>query len=132
VGNSSTSTPFIRGLSGFQESQLTYTKTWNTNTTGSAWGTTRYSTQRRATATLIFNGTDVVWIAQRGPKRGVANVFIDGVKTSVDLYSSSLTERRVVFIATGLSNGQHTIKIKVKATSGRPRIDVDGILVLDP
>ena len=132
VGNDTTSTAFIRFLSEFQETALTYTKTWNTNTTANAWGTTRYSTQRRATATLTFNGTDVVWIAQRGPKRGVANVFIDGVKTHVDLYSASLTERRVVFIATGLSNGPHTIKIKVKGTSGRPRVDVDGVLVLDP
>lgn len=132
TGNSSTSSTFIRSLTGFQETALTYTKTWNTNTTANAWGTTKYSTQRRATATLIFNGTDVVWIAQRGPKRGVANVFIDGVKTHVDLYSSSLSERRVVFVATGLSNGQHMIKIKVKGTSGRPRVDVDGVLVLTP
>jgi hypothetical protein len=37
-----------------------------------------------------------------------------------------------VFIAAGLSAGQHTIKIKVKATYKRPRVDVDGILVLAP
>jgi hypothetical protein len=122
----------VRTLTGFQETALTYTGTWSTNTTANPWGTTRYSRQRRATATLTFTGTDVVWIAQRGPKRGVANVFVDGVKTHVDLYSTTLTERRVVFIATGLSPGQHTIKIKVKGTSGRPRVDVDGILVLSP
>ena len=61
-----------------------------------------------------------------------ANVFVDGVKTHVDLFSSSLTERRVVFVASGLSAGQHTIRIKVKGTSGRPRVDIDGILVLAP
>jgi Zn-dependent metalloprotease len=133
VGNGTTSPAFIRTLTGFQETQLTYTKTWLTNNTaGTPWGNTRYSTKRRATAALAFTGTDVVWIAQRGPKRGVANVFVDGVKTHVDLYSISLSERRVVFIATGLSAGPHTIKIKVKATYGRPRVDVDGILVLNP
>lgn len=133
VGNDTTSSAFIRSLTGFQETQLTYTKAWLTNTSaGAPWGNTKYTTKRKATATLTFIGTDVVWIAQRGPKRGVANVFIDGVKTHVDLFSTSLSERRVVFMATGLSASQHTIKIKVKGTSGRPRVDVDGILVLAP
>ncbi|HEY8135821.1 MAG TPA: M4 family metallopeptidase [Candidatus Limnocylindrales bacterium] len=132
VGNDVTSAAFLRTLTEFQETQLAYTKTWNTNTVGTPWGTTRYSTKRKATATLIFTGTDVVWIAQRGPKRGVANVFVDGVKTHVDLYSSSLTERRVVFIASGLAPGQHTLTIKVKGTYKRPRVDVDGVLVLAP
>ncbi|MEA2677174.1 MAG: hypothetical protein QOJ81_1315 [Chloroflexota bacterium] len=132
VGNDATSSALVRTLTGFQETALTYTGAWSTNTTATAWGTTKYSKQVRATATLTFTGTDVVWIAQRGPKRGVANVFIDGVKTHVDLYSTSLSERRVAFIASGLSAGQHTIKIKVKATSGRPRVDVDGVFVLNP
>ncbi|HUP83302.1 MAG TPA: M4 family metallopeptidase, partial [Candidatus Limnocylindria bacterium] len=133
VGNSATSSALIRTLTEFHETALAYAKTWQTNTAGTPWGNTRYSTQPRATATLVFTGTDVVWISQRGPRRGVANVFIDGVKTHVDLYNATaLYERRVVFIATGLSTGQHTIKIKVKGTSGRPRVDVDGILVLDP
>ena len=132
VGNDATTAAFIRTLTGFQETALTYTKVWTTNSTGTAWGTTKYSVKRKATATLVFNGTDAVWISQRGPKRGVANVFIDGVKTHVDLYSATLSERRVVFMATGLTNGQHTIKIKVKGTYKRPRVDVDGILVLDP
>jgi hypothetical protein len=132
VGNDATSAALIRNLATFQETALTYTGAWSTNTTPNAWGTTRYSKQARATASLVFTGTDVVWIAQRGPKRGVANVFIDGVKTHVDLFSSSLTERRVAFIASNLSAGQHTIKIKVKATFGRPRVDVDGVFVLNP
>ena len=108
-----------------------YPLSWKTNNTGTAWGTTKYSTKRRAAATLTFTGKSVVWVAQRGPKRGVANVFVDGVKTHVDLYSGSLTERRVVFIASNLSAGQHTIKVKVKGTSGRPRVDIDGFFVLN-
>jgi bacillolysin len=133
VGNSTTSAALIRTLTGFQEAGngVVYTGTWSNNTQATPWGTTKYSVKRRATATLTFTGTAVVWVAQRGPKRGVANVFVDGVKTHVDLYSTSLTERRVVFVASNLSAGQHTIKIKVKATSGRPRVDVDGFFVLN-
>jgi hypothetical protein len=135
VGNPSTSAAFIRNLTAFQETgpQVTYSYplSWKTNNTATQWGTTKYSTKRGATATLTFTGKSVVWVAQRGPKRGVANVFVDGVKTHVDLYSGSLTERRVVFIASNLSAGQHTIKVKVKGTSGRPRVDIDGFFVLN-
>ena len=131
VGNSTTSAALIRTLTGYQETSATYTGVWATNTEATPWGTTKYSTRRRATATLTFTGTDVVWVAQRGPKRGVANVFVDGVKTHVDLYSTSLTERKVVFIASTLAPGQHTIKVRVRRTSGRPRVDVDGFFVLN-
>ena len=130
VGNTTTSPALIGTLSAYQETAATYTGKWLVSTSATPWGQTRYSTQRKATATLTFTGTDVVWIAQRGPKRGAANVFVDGVKTHVDLYAVSLSERRVVFVAANLSAGQHTIKIKVKATSGRPRVDVDGFFVL--
>ena len=131
VGNSTTSAALIRTLTGYQETSATYTGVWATNTEATPWGTTKYSTRRRATATLTFTGTDVMWVAQRGPKRGVANVFVDGVKTHVDLYSTSLAERKVVFIASTLAPGQHTIKVRVRRTSGRPRVDVDGFFVLN-
>lgn len=132
AGNDTTSAAFVRTLTGYQETSgsIVYTGKWLTSTVGTDWGNTKYSTRRRASATLTFTGTSVVWIAQRGPKRGVANVFVDGVKTHVDLYAGSLTERRVVFIASNLAAGTHTIKIKVKATYRRPRVDVDGFFVL--
>jgi hypothetical protein len=38
--------------------------------------------------------------------------------------------RRVVFIAANLAAGPHTVKIVVRATLGRPRVDVDGFFVL--
>ena len=133
VGNSGTSGALATTLSAYQQTAVTLTKvlSWKTYNAGTPWGTTIYSGKRKATATLAFTGTAVVWIGQRGPKRGVANVFVDGVKTHVDLYSSSLVERRVVFMASGLSAGQHTIKIKVKGTYHRPRVDVDGFFVLN-
>ncbi|MDL2335751.1 MAG: M4 family metallopeptidase [Chloroflexota bacterium] len=89
VGNDATSAAFIRTLTEYQETAPTYTGTWLVSTAATPWGTTRYSTRRRATATLTFTGTSVVWIAQRGFKRGVANVFVDGIKTHVDLYSAT-------------------------------------------
>lgn len=131
VGNSSTSSTLVTSLTAAQENAVGYTKTWTKFGTGTTWGTTRFAKRRGASATYTFNGTDVVWVAQRGPKRGKAYVYLDGVRTTVNLYASSLSERRVVFIGTGLAAGQHTLKIVCRGTSGRPRVDVDGFFVLN-
>ena len=61
----------------------------------------------------------------------VACSDIDGVlQATVDTFASSLQARRIVFTATGLSAGAHTLRIEVVGTSNRPRIDVDGVIVL--
>jgi hypothetical protein len=130
VGNSATSPALTSLLAEYQETAPTYRGGWRAFASATAWGKTRFSKNRGASATLTFNGTDLAWVAQRGPRRGVANVFVDGVKTHVDLYSKSLSERRVVFIAANLASGPHTIRIVVRATFGRPRVDVDGFFVL--
>ncbi len=132
VGNSATSASSGWTLTEAQQTAATYSGSWSTFSAPAAWGTTRYSKTRGASATFTFNGTDVVWVAQRGPRRGKAKVYLDGKLTRVDLYASSLTERRVVFSAAKLAAGQHTLKIVVNGTTGRPRVDVDGFLVLAP
>jgi hypothetical protein len=93
-----------------------------------------YSTQKGSRATLAFNGRSVSWIAMRGPKRGKARVFIDGVlATTVDLYASSNQYRRVVFSKSWTQAGPHSIEIRVLGTSGRPRVDLDALVVVgDP
>ena len=133
VGNSATSAPRRVVLSTAQESAATFAGGWTTATGSAPWGTTRFSSRRGASATYSFTGTDVAWVAPRGPKRGRARVFIDGaLKATVDLYSASFAERRVVFVADDLAPGPHTIKIVVRATSGRPRVDIDGFVTIRP
>ena len=108
-----------------------FTKKWTTSSTGTAWGTTRYAKTKAATAVYNFTGTDVAWVSSRGPKRGKAKVYIDGVlRTTVDLKSTTAKSSVIVFAADGLAAGPHTIKIYVKGTAGRPRVDVDGFIVL--
>ncbi len=131
AGNAASSGPVSWTLSGHQDSAATYTKSWSKHSAPTAWGATRYSKTRRASATFVFSGTDVAWVGQRGPRRGRAKVYLDGqLLTKVDLYASSLSERRIVFSATGLTAGPHTLKIVVGGTRGRPRVDIDGFVVL--
>ncbi len=130
VGNETTSTTVTRTLATFQQTSATYAGGWLT-LSGQPWTSTRFSKTAGASATFDFKGTDVAWISTLGPKRGRAKVYLDGVLTAtVDLFRSSVAERRVVFSATGLAAGTHSLRIVVNGTSGRPRVDVNGFAVL--
>jgi hypothetical protein len=135
AGNRASSDPLSVTQTSVQEApsaSLIYKKTWTTASVGTPWGTTRYSKTKAATASYTFSGTDVAWVSSRGPKRGKAKVYIDGgLMQIVDLHSSTSSLRKIVFVASGLSAGQHTIKIYVNGTTGRPRVDVDGFIVLN-
>jgi bacillolysin len=131
AGNLATSPALPVNQTSFQESALAYKSTWSVAASVPAWGTTRFSKTRGATARLAFNGTDVAWVSTLGPRRGKAKVYIDGIlRGTVDLLASTVSPRRIVFSASGLTPGAHSIKIYVNGTLNRPRIDVDGFVVL--
>ena len=132
AGNSASSGPTNVTQTSFQEFAPTYSGWWSTYNSATPWGATRYSKKKGASATFTFSGTDVAWVASRGPKRGKAKVYLDGVLTKVDLYAASSSTGRMVFTATGLVAGPHTLRIVVNGTPGRPRVDVDGFVVLAP
>jgi TRAP-type uncharacterized transport system substrate-binding protein len=90
------------------------------------------ATAAGSTASLSFTGTNVAWVAPKGPAMGRAEAYLDGRKVAtVDLYSSTALPRRVIYSATGLNPSvTHTLQIRVLGTSGRPRVDVDAFVVL--
>ncbi len=85
-------------------------------------------------AIFTFDGREVGWVAQRGPGRGRADVYLDGsLAATVDLYRSSNAQRRIVFRAAWPTVGTHTLEIRTQATAGRPIVDIDAFAVLtDP
>lgn len=134
AGNSSlpsSSAAFRALLVQDSSTSVQYAKTWYTaRTTTASGGTTRYSKARGATATLTFTGRAVAWVAPVGPKMGKANVYIDGVfAATIDLRATARS-RVLVFSRTWANSATHTLRIKVKATANRPRVDLDGILAL--
>ena len=68
-------------------------------------------------------------VMQKGPGRSRLNVLVDGVKkATLDSYAPSDSFRNVVW-QTHLTAGPHTITVQNLATPGRPRIDLDGVLL---
>ena len=111
---------------------IQYTGLWRRKSMSSAYGHyVKFAKASTARASFAFTGREVAWIAPRAARRGQADVYIDGVYVStVDLYSVSLDPRRAVFTASWSTSGSHTLEIRVRGTSGRPRVDLDALVVL--
>lgn len=70
-----------------------------------------------STASLTFVGTGIRWIGYRAAWGGIAQVYIDGAENAtVDTYAPTEQAQAVIYTATGLAAGAHTITIKVTGT----------------
>ncbi len=80
---------------------------------------------------LEFMGDRINWITAKGPMRGQAEVFIDGVSRGiVDLYQAT-AEWQVAIPFTGLGSWVHTIEVRPLGTknplSGGTTVTVDAV-----
>jgi hypothetical protein len=72
-----------------------------------------------STASLTFAGTGVRWIGFKAAWGGIAQVYLDGaLQATVDTYAPTEQAQAVMYTATGLASGLHTITIKVTGTWG--------------
>ena len=104
---------------------------------GWSGGTAALGSSAGQRATLSFNGTGVRWIGFRGPQAGIAIVHIDGAPVgTVDSYHPTEGVGVVLFTATGLANGSHTLAIEVTQTKNAAATDyyvvVDAFDVTSP
>lgn len=109
--------------------------------TGWSGGTTRKTSRSGAAVRLYVNfaqpSTDLYpatsalgLVMAKGPDRGKASVFLDGLKVAtVNTYSATKVHRTVVWRAS-VSPGAHTLRVVNLATTGHPRIDIDAFVVL--
>jgi hypothetical protein len=70
-----------------------------------------------STASLTFTGTGVRWIGFKAVWGGIALVYLDGaLRATVDTYAPAEQAQAVMYTATGLAAGLHTITIKITGT----------------
>ena len=85
---------------------------------GASGGTYTEAQDNLARATFSFTGTAVSWISARYTTTGIAHVYVDGtLVATVDTYGPSLQMQVVMFTATGLPRGPHTIAIEATGTA---------------
>ncbi|WP_229758837.1 peptidoglycan recognition protein family protein [Peterkaempfera bronchialis] len=131
AGNSATAsvarTPAIS-----QETAAAKTGTWTKRTNSSYLGGASYSSKaKNASLTWTFTGRSVAWVVSRASDSGQAYIYLDGKKVATyDLKSSKVLYRQAVWTKNWSTSATHKLKIVVVATSGRPTITTDGIVVL--
>jgi hypothetical protein len=93
---------------------------WFTNATApSSGGSAALSTDANARATVTFTGTAVKWIGYRDEWSGIARVYVDGVlKVTIDTYASPSQGQAVLYTATGLASGAHSLTVEVAGAHG--------------
>jgi GH25 family lysozyme M1 (1,4-beta-N-acetylmuramidase) len=130
VGSWATGPAIDPSLSEQSNTTVHYTGTWKSvaSTTASG-GSTRYTTTAGASVSQTFSGSAIAWVAPKGPSRGSADVYVDGVYVAgVNLYASTSTPKVLVFAKWWPVNGTHTIKVVARGTAGHPRVDLDAFV----
>jgi hypothetical protein len=129
-GGGSSATSLV--LTASQEGAPAYTGTWRRTSVAGAWGGyTKYTTAASASATFRCESCRAIaWVARQDSTHGSAKVYVDGMlKTTVNTQSSVARNRVLAYKYEWATNGPHTLKIVNVATSGHPRVSVDGFLI---
>ena len=118
-------------LAGFQESAASYTGTWFNHINAGFWGGAgRFANAAAASATFrCASCRGIAWVARQDTPNGSAKVYVDGVlKATVNTQSSVLRNRVIAYKIEWPTAGAHTLRIVNVATTGHPRITVDGFV----
>jgi len=115
----------------YNENYASYSTGWSALTWASSVnGAFEATATANSSASFTFTGRGVAWVANKDTNRGQASVYIDGVYQGMwDLYGATAKPRSVVLTQTWTASGTHTVKIVNLATSGRPTIDLDAMVV---
>ncbi|MGO4691446.1 NosD domain-containing protein [Glaciibacter sp. 2TAF33] len=112
-----------------------YSGAWRTMNSGSDSGGSSEYLNSAGSATLTFTGTAVQWLSRVTPSSGIANVYLDGAKTTVDRYSKSTAYQKVVYSRSGLADTTHTLTIEWSGTanpaSSGKNVMIDALVVPD-
>jgi hypothetical protein len=134
-------------VTAYQESSsaVVDTGSWTTSALSGAYGgSVQYASAlgRNATFSVPVGTKNVEWVSNRGPNRGKAQVWLDGVQQDAnpgvtgiqpfDLYSSTAQARKVVFSKAVSATTSHNLQVRVlgqkNASSTSTRVDIDAFV----
>jgi hypothetical protein len=93
---------------------VAYVGSWYKNSSANeSGGTAVLAMDKGAAATFSFTGVGANWIGYGDQWSGIANVYVDGVAAGqIDTYKSSSVYQVNEYSITGLSAGNHTLKVE--------------------
>ena len=80
---------------------------------------------------ITFSGAGIALVGPKGPTRGSAEIWLDGVK--VRTVSANAAASGTLWLLDALAvdpSRSHTLEVRVRGTVGHPRFDIDAFLVL--
>ncbi|WP_030528193.1 hypothetical protein [Phycicoccus jejuensis] len=98
-------------------------------------GSTWYSTKGGSSLTYAVTtgpGQTFAVVMEKNSNRGRVGIRVNGgAATTVDTYSST-GKHRVIVWQSQLTEGTSTITVTNQATAGRPRVDIDAVMLTSP
>jgi hypothetical protein len=119
-----------------QDTAMTFSKGWAIGKC-TCWlgGTAHYTSTKNASVTfhtpkpVDASGVRLALLMPKGPNRGTAALYIDGVyKAALNTYSATKVNGKITYQLLLTGTATHTVKIVNLATAGHPRIDVDATI----
>ena len=119
-----------------KDAAMTYSKGWTVaNCTCWLGGTAHYTSAKNASVTfhtpkpVDASGVRLALLMPKGPNRGSAALYIDGVyKGTLNSHSPNKVNGRITYQMLLPGTAAHTVKIVNLATPGHPRIDIDATI----
>jgi hypothetical protein len=117
------------------DTKIAYRGAWDVSSSSGASGGTFNSTSAQgSSATVFFTGTAVRYVATTGPSFGRATLTLDGGSpVYVDLYSSSLRYKRIMWSAFDLNAGNHVLTVswtgQKNARAKAATVNLDAVMV---
>ncbi len=114
---------------------IAYQGAWSVNSSSSASGGAFNSgSARGSSASITFTGTEVRYVATTGPSFGLAKLTLDGGSpVYVDLYSSSLRYKRILWSSFDLDAGRHVLTVdwtgQKNARAKGASVNLDAVMV---
>jgi hypothetical protein len=112
-------------------SPMRYSGSWHA--IGDRWAsgaTVHYTIQRGSYVRLRVRARQLAIVGPVARNRGSAAVYVNGVyQGTISFFSRVAASRRVVWTRTFPTDAIRTIEVRALGTVGRPRVDIDAILI---
>ncbi|WP_193791325.1 hypothetical protein [Tumebacillus algifaecis] len=127
--------PTEKGIYEEGSALISYTGTWSDFSTPlTSGGGVKYSDAKGASFKIDFTGTALKVVGYKSRYMGIADIYLDGSKVgTIDYFSAQTLYKQVLFSATDLEFGKHTIEIvatgKKNDASLNSNINIDMIVI---
>jgi hypothetical protein len=111
---------------------IRYAGSWATGSSAVySGGSSRAARSSTASATYTFTGRTVALVTTRAPARGKVRIYVNGtLVATVDCTAPTTTYRAIAWQKTYSAVATRTVKLVVAGTTGRPRVDLDALIVI--